>query len=59
MFGAPEEVAKKLKSAGIPVRWQKEVQFSDDQDTVKLITMHSSKGLEFPLVAIFWNWIDA
>lgn len=59
MFGAPEEVAKKLKSAGIPVSWQKEVQSSDDQDTVKLVTMHSFKGLEFPLVEIFWNWIDA
>lgn len=43
---------KKLKSAGIPVSWQKDVKFTNEQDTVKLITMHSSKGLEFPLVAI-------
>jgi len=42
----------KLKAAGIPVTWQKDVKFSTDQDTVRLITMHSSKGLEFPLVAI-------
>ena len=43
---------QKLKSAGVPVSWQKEVKFTDGQDTVKLITMHSSKGLEFPVVAI-------
>lgn len=43
---------KNLKSAGVPVSWQKDVKFSNDQDTVKLITMHSSKGLEFPLIAI-------
>lgn len=42
----------KLKAAGIPVSWQKSVSFSGDQDTVRLITMHSSKGLEFPLVVI-------
>lgn len=43
---------QKLKSAGVPVSWQKEVKFTNGQDTVKLITMHSSKGLEFPFVAI-------
>lgn len=43
---------QKLKSAGVPVSWQKEVKFTNEQDTVKLITMHSSKGLEFPFVAI-------
>jgi superfamily I DNA/RNA helicase len=43
---------KKLKSAGIPVSAKNEVKFTDDQDTVKMITMHSSKGLEFPVVAI-------
>ena len=42
----------KLKAAGIPVSWQKDVRFSGEQNTVRLITMHSSKGLEFPLVAI-------
>lgn len=41
-----------LKTAGIPVSWQKEVKFSAAQDTVRLITMHSSKGLEFPFVVI-------
>lgn len=43
---------QKLKLAGVPVSWQKEVKFTNGQDTVKLITMHSSKGLEFPFVAI-------
>lgn len=43
---------QKLKSAGVPFSWQKEVKFTNGQDTVKLITMHSSKGLEFPFVAI-------
>lgn len=47
-----QTVERMLKAAGIPVSSKKEVRFTDDQDTVKLITMHSSKGLEFPIVAI-------
>lgn len=38
--------------AGIPITGHKNIEFGDKQDTVKLITFHSSKGLEFPLVAI-------
>lgn len=38
--------------AGIPITSHKKIEFGDKQDTVKLITFHSSKGLEFPLVAI-------
>jgi hypothetical protein len=38
--------------AGIPITSHKSIEFGDKQDTVKLITFHSSKGLEFPLVAI-------
>jgi hypothetical protein len=38
--------------AGIPITGHKSIEFGDKQDTVKLITFHSSKGLEFPLVAI-------
>ena len=47
-----QAVEKRLKAAGIPVSSKKDVRFTHDQDTVKLITMHSSKGLEFPIVAI-------
>ena len=39
-------------AAGIPLTVHKKIVFGDKQDTVKLITFHSSKGLEFPLVAI-------
>lgn len=47
-----QTLERKLKAAGIPVSSKKEVRFTEDQDTVKLITMHSSKGLEFPVIAI-------
>lgn len=47
-----QAVERRLKAAGIPVSSKKEVKFTEDQNTVKLITMHSSKGLEFPIVAI-------
>lgn len=47
-----QTIERKLKAAGIPVSSKKAVRFTDDQNTVKLITMHSSKGLEFPVVAI-------
>jgi hypothetical protein len=47
-----QTLEKKLKSAGIPVSAKSEVKFTEGQDTVKMITMHSSKGLEFPVVAI-------
>ncbi|MDP2252809.1 MAG: 3'-5' exonuclease, partial [Thiobacillus sp.] len=39
-------------AAGIPITGHKKIEFGNKQDTVKLITFHSSKGLEFPLVAI-------
>lgn len=39
-------------AAGIPITGHKKIEFGDKQNTVKLITFHSSKGLEFPLVAI-------
>jgi superfamily I DNA/RNA helicase len=39
-------------AAGIPITIHKKIEFGNKQDTVKLITYHSSKGLEFPLVAI-------
>ncbi|HRH80141.1 MAG TPA: 3'-5' exonuclease [Thiobacillaceae bacterium] len=41
-----------LRAAGIPLTWKDNVRFDARQDTVKLLPFHSSKGLEFPLVAI-------
>jgi Nuclease-related domain/UvrD-like helicase C-terminal domain/AAA domain len=41
-----------LRAAGIPHTWKNEIRFDDKQDTVKLLPFHSSKGLEFPVVAI-------
>ena len=47
-----QALVNRLKYAGIPFSVKNDVKFTDDQDTVKLITMHSSKGLEFPFVLI-------
>ena len=51
-----EEVTKRLRAAGVPVQWLGEGngkrEFNPSEDTVKVMTMHSSKGLEFPVVAI-------
>lgn len=41
-----------LQKEGIPLTWKDQIQFGDKQDTIKLLPFHSSKGLEFPLVAI-------
>lgn len=45
-------VLDKLRKAGIPVTYQNDITFAEKEDTVKFLTMHSCKGLEFPLVAI-------
>ncbi|HEX5392565.1 MAG TPA: 3'-5' exonuclease [Rhodocyclaceae bacterium] len=47
-----KEVLATLRSRGIPVTFHKEMTFAETEDTVKVLTMHSCKGLEFPLVAI-------
>ena len=51
-----EEVTKRLRAAGVPVQWLGEGNgkrgFNPSEDSVKVMTMHSSKGLEFPVVAI-------
>lgn len=45
-------VRGELRHAGIPTTWKNDIQFGDQQDTVKLLPFHSSKGLEFPIVVI-------
>jgi superfamily I DNA/RNA helicase len=45
-------IIRAFENAGVPITSHKNMEFGDKQDTVKLITYHSSKGLEFPLVAI-------
>ncbi len=51
-----EEVLNRLLSAEIPAEWLQKSRegrhFDSSADSVKVMTMHSSKGLEFPVVAI-------
>jgi len=53
-----ERVAKALEAAGIPVEWlgrsQAHRRYKPAEESVKVLTMHSSKGLEFPVVVIPW-----
>lgn len=47
-----KEVLATLRRTGIPLTYYKDLTFAETEDTVKFLTMHSCKGLEFPLVAI-------
>ena len=51
-----EETVAGFNKVGIPIEWlHKDKQsrhFESRSDTVKVMTIHSSKGLEFPVVAI-------
>lgn len=51
-----EELAARLKAEGIPVQWLQASpaarRYRSEDDSVKVVTIHSSKGLEFPVVAI-------
>jgi hypothetical protein len=47
-----KSVSELLRKSCIPFTWKDEIKFGNKQDTVKLLPFHSSKGLEFPLVAI-------
>lgn len=53
-YGIGQKLVDILERRKIPVQWQqgKRQAFSPTHDSVKVITMHSSKGLEFPLVCI-------
>jgi superfamily I DNA and RNA helicase len=51
-----KEAMNRFQRAGIPVEWLQESNqsrhFNASSDSVKVMTLHSSKGLEFPVVAI-------
>ncbi len=51
-----ETIYEALQSAQVPVEWVNQSgasrSYQPDCDSVKLMTMHSSKGLEFPIVFI-------
>ena len=48
-------LTRELKSLNLPYEWLKSSQtkrFDSTRDSIKVMTIHSSKGLEFPIVAI-------
>lgn len=51
-----ERIAAQFQRSGIPIEWinrdSKSRYYQPDAKSVKLLTMHSSKGLEFPVVCI-------
>lgn len=58
LYSAPfvgEEIAVELGNAGLPVEWLKDrrsKRYNALQNSIKLMHLKSSKGLEFPIVAI-------
>ncbi len=51
-YPAGKAIKAALRQAGVPTTWKSDVAFGAAQDTVKLMTMHSSKGLEYALVIV-------
>ncbi len=51
-YPAGKSIKAALRKVGIPATWKSEVAFGSNQETVKLMPMHSSKGLEYPLVIV-------
>ncbi len=51
-----ERMIKQLKAHKIPFEWvtrnSNSKKYNPNEESIKIITMHSSKGLEFPVVAI-------
>jgi UvrD-like helicase C-terminal domain/AAA domain/Nuclease-related domain len=47
-----DALAQELRAQQLPVEWLPQTRFNPDADSIKLMTLHSSKGLEFPIVAI-------
>jgi superfamily I DNA/RNA helicase len=51
-----ERIVQRLRNNAVPVEWLGEVavrkKFDPADDNVKVMTIHKSKGLEFPIVAI-------
>jgi superfamily I DNA/RNA helicase len=50
-----KEATERLRALGLPVEWISEgraAKYDPSADSVKIVTMHGSKGLEFPVVAI-------
>ena len=48
-----KQAVARLKAAGVPYQWVgRKSPLNTAEDSVKVITYHSSKGLEFPVVAI-------
>ena len=51
-----KKIQTALTNAGIPTQWlgssKKKREFNPSDNSVKIMTMHSSKGLEFPVMAV-------
>jgi superfamily I DNA/RNA helicase len=47
-----KEIAKQLEAAAIAARWVESKDLELDSKFVKVMTIHSAKGLEFPMVCV-------